>query len=66
MDELIFYEWKTGDPCPVCGVNYPMGEMMDHARSHDPPTGLMFLSRVLYFHLKASTVQGSLLTETEQ
>lgn len=46
----MFHEWKTGDPCPICGMKVSMGKMMDHARSHDPPTGLMFLSSVLYFH----------------
>lgn len=46
------YEWKMGDPCPFCGVSvYPM-EMMDHAKTHDLATGMVFMQRVLYFNLK--------------
>ena len=58
MDDLIFYEWKMGDPCPVCGAKIPPTyEMMSHARSHNPPHDMVFLSRILYFHLKAPTVK---------
>jgi len=47
------YEWKMGEPCPVCGAEVPPTiEMMEHTEIHNLATGMVFAQRVLYFNIK--------------
>lgn len=45
-------EWKMGEPCPVCEAEVWPLEMMEHAKTHDLATGMVFIQRVLYFTIK--------------
>ena len=52
--EMTSYEWKMGDPCPVCGAKIPpTHEMISHARTHAGSSLLMFIQRVLYFDIQS-------------